>query len=153
MNANRFTGGNITMNHTTKTNIQETTDEFRQKLGDMSKIDKLDVLVTQKLQCLNKHSSSSAQDASQYKFELERLNTLAVHKELYAVGGDSWHLLSKMLDSSTGCAKINDFFATCIDFPNNGAINHTIIFVEPLVERAHLQSLNGNTFVVFSSIS
>lgn len=70
------------------------------------------------------------------------LELVATSKKIYAVGGNSWQLLSAILDSVEGAEIVYNTIARY-------APQEAIVFVDKEAEEFSTETIDGNVFAVF----
>lgn len=132
----RFFKGGLIMKDIKKTSTLEI------KVKGLSKRNDLEGLVRLKWSYADTFFYPKDEEVAKYKKVLEDLELVASCKNIYAVGGNSWQLLSAILDSVEGAEIIYNTIARY-------APQEAIVFVDKEAEEFSTETIDGNVFAVF----
>ena len=130
-----FKGGHI-MKDIKKTSTLEN------KVKGMTKRNDLEGLARLKYSYADTFFDPKDKEVAKYKKVLEDLELVATSKTIYAVGGNSWQLLSAILDSIEGAEIVYNTIARY-------APQEAIVFVDKEADKFSTETIDGNVFAVF----
>lgn len=132
----RFFKGGLIMKDIKKTSTLEN------KVKGLTKRNDLEGLARLKYSYADTFFYPKDEEVTKYKKVLEDLELVASSKTIYAVGGNSWQLLSAILDSVEGAEIVYNTIARYTP-------KEAIVFVDKEAEEFSTETIDGNVFAVF----